>query len=360
MRRFIARVAFAFAVAVALFGCDEVRVEPKAIPNFVPSYKVPELHARLAGLPVRLNLDECVSKAVLSWRTMTGGYDREMPFVFRKIVEREFRRALADNFTDVSASGQRPLVELKILPNLVNITGESDKVNADVTFSVKLLHPTDVSVRPYFSRDYPQHASCKDLDDAVIPACVYESIQRMVLHLVRDLGADRLLIKDLEALISEDALELSNLKLVTTEGGEQCRGSVSVDCKDFSREQALAWACEQIDRQCQEALRARRGSYWVFYATRTYDEGARRWFFAFDAALSGDFIVIRDSARRGRCFADFGNAEVDRKSAPRVMRRKLIDYFRGKEKRSVEVEIEDVRDDADNKGVLSARYRLLD
>lgn len=353
-------MSIALALGATLFGCDEVRVEPQSIPNFVPSYKIPEIQSRLSELPVRLNLDGCVGRAVLSWRTMTGGYDREPPFVFKTIVEREFRRALTDNFSDVTSSGSRALVELRVLPNRVNITGDSGKVSADMAFSIQLLNPTDETARPYFSRDYRQQTSCRDLDVKTVPACVYESVQRMVLRFVKDLAANRPQVEDLVKLLAEGALELTDFKIASTEDGEQCRGSVLVSCKDHAREQTLAWARGQIDRRCQATLRAQDGKFWVFYATSAYDEGARRWSLAFDAVLSGEFVVVRDSARRGRCYADFSDVDKDRKSAPRVMRRQLIEHFRVKEKRSVEIEIEDIQEDADNKGVLTARYRLLD
>ena len=98
----------------------------------------------------------------------------------------------------------------------------------------------------------------------------------------------------------------------------------------------------------------------MFYATKAFDDESKRWYLAFDAALSADFVVVRDGERRGRCFADLARIGTDRRSAPREMRRKLLDMFRGTLGQSAEVEIEDVRDDADNEGVVAARYRISD
>lgn len=348
------------ALMVVVCGCTTYRMEPKPVPKFVPSYKVDAVQSRLGSLPVRLNLDDCVEMTALAWRTMTGRADREPPFKFRVIVERECRRMIAENFSSATASDRQTAVELQVVPSMINIMGKSGIVTADITFSVKLVHPFEVSLRPYFSRDYEKHAQCKDRNDEEIPPCVYEVVQKMLQQFANDLGADRSLLMTLEKLLAEDSLSLSGLRLETTVEGEQCRGSVSVDCRDRTRDQTLAWAYGQISRKCQESLRAREGGYRVFYATKAFDEDARRWYFAFDAALSGDFVVIRDGEHRGRCFVDLVKLGVDRRSALREMRRRLQDQFRGKAGQSAEVEIEDVRDDADNEGVVSARYRVID
>ena len=348
------------ALMVVMCGCTTYRMEPKSAPKFVPSYKVDAVHSRLGALPVRLNLDDCVVMTALAWRTLTGQVDREPPFKFRAIVERECRRMIAENFSSATASDRQTAVELQVVPSMINIMGKSGIVTADITFSVKLVHPLELTLRPYFSRDYVMHAQCRDRNDEEIPPCVYEAVQKMLLQFANDVGDDRSLLMTLEKLPVEDSLSLSGLKLETTVEGEQCRGSVSVDCKNHTREQAQAWALGQIGRKCQESLRAREGGYRVFYATKAFDEEARRWYFAFDAALSEDFVIIRDGERRGQCFVDLVKLGLDRRSALREMRRRLQEQFRGKTGRSAEVEIEDVRDDADNEGVVSARYKLID
>ena len=348
------------ALLVVVCGCTTYRMEPKVTPKFVPTYRVDAVQSRLGALPVRLNLDDCVVMTALAWRTMTGRADREPPFKFRVILERECKQMIAENFSSATASGRQTAVELQIVPSLISIMGESGIVTADITFSVKLVYPFESSLRPYFCRDYVMHAQCRDRNDEEIPPCVYEVVQKMLQQFANDVGADRSLLMSLEKLLMEDSLSLSGLKLETTVGGEQCSGSVSVDCKDRTREQALVWAQGQICRKCQECLRVREGGYRVFYATKAFDEGARRWYFAFDAALSGDFVIIRDGERRGRCFVDLVKLGLDRRSALREMRRRLLEQFRGKAGQSAEVEIEDVRDDADNEGVVSARYKVLD
>ena len=348
------------ALMVVVCGCTTYRMEPKSVPKFVSSYKVDAVQSRLGSLPVRLNLDDCVEVTALAWRTMTGRADREPPFKFRVIVERECKRMIAENFSSPTAFDRQTAVELQVVPSMISIMGKSGIVTADITFSVRLVHPFEVSLRPYFSRDYVMHAQCRDRNDEEIPPCVYEAVQKMLLQFANDVGSDRSLLMTLERLLAEDSLSLSALKLEATVEGEQCRGNVSVDCKDRTREQALAWAHSQIGRKCQECLRAREGGYRVFYATKAFDEDARRWYFAFDAALSADFVVIRDGEHRGRCFVDLVKLGLDRRSALREMRRRLLEQFRGKAGQSVEVEIEDVRDDADNEGVVSARYRLID
>ena len=347
------------ALSVVVCGCTTYRTEPKATPKFVPSYKVDAVQSRLGALPIRLNLDDCVEMTALAWRTMTGRADREPPFKFRVIVERECSRMIAENFSSATASDRPTAVELQIVPNMINIMGKSGVVTADITFSVKLVHPFEASLR-YFSRDYEMHAQCKDRNDGEIPPCVYEAVQKMLQQFTNDLGADRSLLITLEKLLPDDPLSLSGLRIETTVEGEQCRGNVSVDCKDRTRDQTLAWAHGQIGRKCQESLRARDDGYRVFYATKAFDEDARRWDFAFDAALSGDFVIIRDGEHRGRCFVDLVRIGLDRRSALREMRRKLQEQFRGKTGQAADVEIEDVRDDADNEGVVSARYRLID
>lgn len=348
------------ALLVVVCGCTTYRMEPKVAPKFVPSYKVGAVQSRLGSLPVRLNLDDCVEMTALAWRTMTGRADREPPFKFRAILERECKRMIADNFTSAAKSDRQTAVELQVVPSMISIMGESGAVTADITFSVTLVHPFEASLRPYFSRDYAMHAQCKDRNDEEIPPCVYETVQKMLQHFANDVGADRALLATLEKLLVEDSLALSGLKLETTVGGEQCRGSVSVDCKDRTREQTLIWAQGQIGRKCQEALRASDGGYRVFYATKAFADESKRWYLAFDAALSADFVVVRDGERRGRCFADLARLGTDRRSAPREIRRKLLDIFRGTLGQSVEVEIEDVRDDADNEGIVAARYRISD
>ena len=348
------------ALMVAVCGCTTYRREPDPVPKFVLSYTVDAVQSRLGSLPVRLNLDDCVEMTALAWRTMTGRADREAPFKFRVILERECKRMLAENFSSATASDRQTAVELQVVPSMINIMGKSGIVTADITFSVKLVHPFEASHRPYFSRDYEMHAKCKDRNDKEIPPCVYETVQKMLQRFVNDVGDDRSLLMTLEKLLAEDSLALNGLKLETTVEGEQCRGSVSVDCKDRTRDQALTWAHGQIDRKCQEILRAREGGYRVFYATKAFDEDARRWYFAFDAAPSADFIIIRDGERRGRCFVDLVKLGLDRRSALREMRRRLQERFRGKAGQPVEVEIEDARADADNEGVVSARYRLID
>ena len=348
-------------VAVALVcGCTTHRVEPKSTPKFVPSYKVAAVQSRLGSLTVRLNLDDCVEMTALAWRTMTGRVDREPPFKFRAIVERECKRMIADNFASATVSDRQVAVELQVQPSLINIVGKSGVVTADITFSVKLVHPFAASLRPYFSRDYEMHAQCKDRNDEEIPPCVYETTQKMLLQFVNDVGSDRVLLAELEKLLMEDSLTLIGLKLEPTVGGEQCRGSVSVDCKDRTREQALAWAQGQIGRKCQETLRAPNGGYRVFYATKAFDDESKRWCLTFDAALSADIVIVRDGERRGRCFADLAKLGTDRRSAPREMRRKLLDVFRETLGQSAEIEIEGVRDDVDNEGVVAARYRISD
>ena len=348
------------ALLVVVCGCTTYRMEPKVAPKFVPSYKVDAVQSRLGSLPVRLNLDDCVEMTALAWRTMTGRADREPPFKFRAIVERECKRMIADNFASATVSDRQVAVELQVQPSLINIVGKSGVVTADITFSVKLVHPFAASLRPYFSRDYEMHAQCKDRNDEEIPPCVYETTQKMLQRFANDVGADRALLATLEKLLVEDSLALSGLKLETIAGGEQCRGSASVDCKNRTREQALVWAQGQIGRKCQEMLRASDGGYRVFYATKAFDDESKRWYLAFDAALSGDFVVIRDGERRGRCFVDLVKLGVDRRSALREMRRRLQELFRRKTGQSAEVEIEDVRDEADNEGVVAARYRISD
>lgn len=341
-------------------GCATHRVEPKDKPNFVPSYKVAAVQSRLGLLPVRLNLDNCVEMAVLGWRTMTGRADMEPPFKFRAIVERESKRMIEDNFLNATGSDRQAAVELQVVPTLINIMGKSGIVTANLTFSVALVHPHDASLRPYFSRDYSMHAQCKDRNDEEIPPAVYESVQKMLLRFITDVGSDRALLMTLGNLLVEDSLTMKDLQIETTIDGEQCRGSVMVDCKDQTREQALEWVQRQISRKCQETLRVREDGYRVFYATKAFDDEIRRWYLAFDAALSGDLIVIHDGERRGRCFIDLVKSGVDRRSAPREIRRKLLNQFRGKLGQSIEIEIEDVRNDADNEGVVSARYRISD
>lgn len=348
------------ALVAVLCGCTTLRDEPALTPNFVPSYKVQALKSRFSTLPVRLNLNDCVKETVLAWRTMTGRADMEPPFKFRAIVERECKRMIADNFADASDSARKTAVELQIVPMAISIMGRSGVVTADITFSVKLIHPYEVSLRPYFVRDYVMHAQCRDRNSKEIPPCVYEVVQKMLQQFVEDVGADHTLLLTLGTLLQEDSLSLSGLKMDTTVEGEQCCGSVSVDCKDHTREQTLEWACAQINRKCQEALRTRENGCRVFYATKAFDAEARRWYLAFDAALSSDVIVIKDGGHRGRCFADMAKLGVDRRQVPREMRRRLLNQFREKLGQSSEIEIEDVRDDADNEGVVSARYRISD
>ena len=341
------------ALLVVVCGCTTYRMEPKVAPKFVPSYKVEAVQSRLGALPVRLNLDDCVEMTALAWRTMTGRVDREPPFKFRAIVERECNRMIADNFASATVSDRQVAVELQVQPSRINIVGKSGVVTADITFSIKLVHP-------HFSRDYPMHVQCKDRNDEEIPVCIYEAVQKMLLQFVNDVGSDRVLLAELEKLLVEDSLTLIGLKLEPTVGGEQCRGSVSVDCKNRTREQALAWAQGQIGRKCQETLRAPNDGYRVFYATKAFDDEFKRWYLAFDAALSADIVIVRDGERRGRCFADLAKLGTDRRSAPREMRRKLLDVFRETLGQSAEIEIEGVRDDVDNEGVVAARYRISD
>ena len=354
------KMLFAVASAAVACGCTTHRVEPRPTPQFVPSYTVPAVKSRLGTLPVRLNLDDCVEMTALAWRTMTGRADREPPFKFRAIVERECKRMIADNFASAAASDRQAAVELQVVPSLINIIGKSGVVTADITFSVKFVHPLDVSLRPYFSRDYEMHAQCKDRNDEEIPASVYESVQKMLRQLATDIGSDRAFLAALEKLLVEDSLTLSGLRLETIAGGEQCRGSVSVDCKDRTREQALAWAQGQVSRKCKETLRAPDGGYRVFYATKAFDDESKRWYLAFDAALSSALVIVRDGERRGRCFVDLAKLGTDRRFAPREMRRKLLDVFRSTLGHAAEIELEDVRDDVDNAGIVSARYRISD
>jgi hypothetical protein len=103
-------VALVAALMVAGCASDRMLREPESIPAFVTEYTTSRLGVRTSGIPVSIDLEDCVESAMISSRGLSGGTSTLGFFPVKNVVHRELQRIVSDNFRMVLPEEQ-PMVD---------------------------------------------------------------------------------------------------------------------------------------------------------------------------------------------------------------------------------------------------------
>lgn len=186
------------AVLLAFTGCASLPVydEPDEIPRSVSTYRDESLREIAKDIAVNLDFNDCVEAALLVSKGVFGGSDIEAELPVRQIVAREFGRMVTDNFHETAMDEQCDL-KIKISTMRILITRKMNKVDADVSINVKLVHP-DETRAPIFRKTYRSKTFCPSCE-GVVPSCFYQAVQQVVADVVTDFVSDRNVYQYLKA-----------------------------------------------------------------------------------------------------------------------------------------------------------------
>ena len=185
------RVALPVIAFAVICGCSTPGQlkEPAEIPQLVQTYKIDGLGSKTGDVPVALDLEDCVERAVMVSKGMTGGSSVAGNFPVRGIVEREFQKVIVANFRTVMPDEQ-PKMTLHISSNSIRVMRSWSKVNCEMEFDIELVDPA-TNRKPYFRKRYHKTSEAITKHKDEIPACIYSCLQHVAEDFIRDVSKNR-------------------------------------------------------------------------------------------------------------------------------------------------------------------------
>lgn len=326
------RIATLILVLLAA-GCatDRLWTEPNTLPGRDSTYRREAL-MKLRNLPVALEI-ECPELAMVNEKGVFGGVAVAGRFPVRDILKRECERFIEENFRPATAYSSSYAV-LKVTMSRVLVMQKWSETEADLSYRIELLHPTDATVRNYFSRKFDGHGSSRkrSKDRGIVPDSVYIAVQHVLGALGDDMAANPQLVRRLGSdfgLTSER--NSSPAAMESFELGEGANGIHSgrcvYVCNDEPSESVALRAKEYIADACWKKLGISREKVRVVYDAETLDSG--RWTLSFRTFGRMELAFSYDPATRsGVCTADLGLLGQDVKTATATMKQHVFDQIR--------------------------------
>lgn len=186
-------------LALAVAGCASMPEldEPEFIPVAVSTYKTGELGSKAAGVPVSLDVTDCVEAALFVSKGAFGGSSVEAYYPVRTVIEREFSRVISDNF-HAAEYGEDAAILLSVTTMRVLLTKRRSKVSSDVSLTVRLLKP-DSGRSPLFRKTYRAQSSGPMDDEGTVPLCFYEAVQHIAEEFAGDISSNWNLVSYFES-----------------------------------------------------------------------------------------------------------------------------------------------------------------
>lgn len=319
---------FAALAFLTLFcGCasDRLLKEPDAIPAYVDAYTTDRLGARTSGIPVSIDLDDCVENAMISSRGLSGGTSTMGFFPVKGVVKRELARIVSDNFRMVLPDEQ-PLVELKVSSALIIVRESWSNISSEMELQFEMLNPHHDD-KPYFSRKYRKKCKGRIENKKIVPLCVYETVQTIVKNFVDDISKDPSLAARLELLTpsgTAKTVKAASLKSLSfgAESNGLFPGKCEVLCNDWEGFKTDKWARRQIEESCRMKLGIEEERVRVVYLNERLDNATKTWKYEFATFPRAKIVLNYDPVtRKGSCIADMGLLGLTEEKTSELMKR---------------------------------------
>jgi hypothetical protein len=318
------------AIAIFLCGCatDKMLQEPDAIPAYVVEYTTSRLGARTSGIPVAIDLEDCVESAMISSRGLSGGTSTLGFFPVKTVVRRELERIVSDNFRMVLPEEQ-PMVELKVSSALIVVRESWSNINCEMELQFELLNPHH-NDKPYFSRIYKRQCKGRLENKRIVPLCVYETVQKIIKKFVDDVSKDPSLAARLESLSPSGEsrlLKAASLKALSfgAENNGLFPGKCEVLCNDWEGFKTDKWARRQIEESCRMKLGIEEERVRVVFLNEQLDESTKTWKYEFAAFPRSKIVLNYNPATRvGSCIADMGLLGLSEEKTSELMKRYIV------------------------------------
>ena len=185
---------------VCACGCQTVTelAQPANVPVFMDSYKKIELCKKTGDVPCILNLVNCADKATLVEKNFSGSTTPGPTFPLRDIAEDECMPMVRANFRQVVAAEQAK-IEIKLESRKAILMRDGDDLTFTLSFAVMILHPHHQD-KPFFSKIYEVETIGTMMNEAQVPDCVYEAVQRILQKFITEIADDAYLVARLDEL----------------------------------------------------------------------------------------------------------------------------------------------------------------
>lgn len=320
----------AFVLLALLCGCasDRLLKEPGAIPAYVEKYATDRLGVRTSGIPVSIDLEDCVENAMISSRGISGGTSTMGFFPVKGVVKRELERIVSDNFRMVLPDEQ-PLVELKVSSALIIVRESWSNISSEIELQFELLNPHHDD-KPYFSRKYKKMCKGRLENKKIVPLCVYETVQTIARDFINDVSKDPSLAARLELLSPSGTaknVKAASLKSLSfgAESNGLFPGKCEVLCNDWEGFKTDKWARRQIEESCRMKLGIEEERVRVVYLNERLDSDTQTWKYEFATFPRAKIVLNYDPiTRRGSCIADMGLLGLTEEETSKYMKRYIV------------------------------------
>ena len=310
-------------------GCatDRMLKEPDAIPAYVQEYTTERLGARTSGIPVSIDLEDCVESAMISSRGLSGGTSAMGFFPVKDVVRRELARIVSDNFRMVLPDEQ-PMVELKLSSALIVVKESWSNISCEMELQFELLNPHHAD-KPYFSRKYKKLCTGRLENKKIVPLCVYETVQKIVKKFVDDVSKDSSLAARLESLSPSGiakSVKPPSLKSLSfgTEDNGVFSGRCEVFCNDWEGFKTDKWARRQIEESCRMKLGIEEERVRVVFLNENLDNATKTWKYEFATFPRSKIVLNYDPvSRSGSCIADMGLLGMSEEKTSELMKQHI-------------------------------------
>jgi hypothetical protein len=316
-------VALVAALMVAGCASDRMLREPESIPAFVTEYTTSRLGVRTSGIPVSIDLEDCVESAMISSRGLSGGTSTLGFFPVKNVVHRELQRIVSDNFRMVLPEEQ-PMVELKVSSALIIVRESWSNINCEMELEFALLNPHHDD-KPYFSRKYKKKCVGRLENKRIVPLCVYETVQKIVKQFVGDVSKDPSLAARLESLSPLGAVKtVKAASLRSLSFGAESKGmfpgKCEVMCNDWEGFKTDKWARRQIEESCRMKLGIEEERVRVVFLNEKLDNATKTWSYEFATFPRSKIVLNYDPVTRvGTCIADMGLLGLSEEKTSQLM-----------------------------------------
>ena len=313
-----------------IVGCstDKPWVEPQTKP--VADYAESGL-IRLRKLPVLLEI-ESPDLAMVNEKGLFGGVSVAGRFPVREVMRKECESFISSNFRPATAYQNRYVV-LRITMSRVLLMQKWSEVVSELAYKVELIHPTDATVRNYFSKTYVGMASNRKKGKGVVPESVYLAAQKVLGAFGDEICRNPQIIRRLETDfgLNDDGRVVRPPSMKSFELGQGksgvYRGRCVYQCNDEPSENVSLLAKEYIANACWNKLGITKERVRIVYDEEKLENGV--WTFSFRTFGRMELAFSYDpDLRQGVCTADLGLMKKSVQEATEIMRRYIFDQLR--------------------------------
>lgn len=178
---------FTLSVVAVLAGCSTPKYlrEQDPAPSTVATYAIPAYASTRGTLAVALDVTDCPESAMMTKKGVSGISRPVSSYPLRSIVEREFGKAIKENFRKPQP-GETPQAELKVSIDHALLRRDGVMTYCDMELIVDFRKKDDAPGANAV-RHYEEKSSGAFADEFQVPDCVYKAVQEGVRAFLRDL-----------------------------------------------------------------------------------------------------------------------------------------------------------------------------